>query len=169
MLVFTEQLYIPGHKDETPKLLYVFTHRKGKLMGQILLVWGSFATWQRRRSVGTRWWEWMAMKGVQQLVLTWISFLHPSLSPSALRPVALQVYFLLFTGGITLADDQRGDKGPVTATILCWQRTEAHQELQCLNVGRTNRWSSVRPTSPISCLGSGLLAVVLQAGQTRAA
>lgn len=38
MLVFTEQLYIPGHKDETPKLLYVFTHRKGKLMGQILLV-----------------------------------------------------------------------------------------------------------------------------------
>lgn len=107
--------------------------------------------------------------GVQWLVFPLIYFLPPFLSHSALRPVALQVYFLPFTGGITLAEDKRGDKGPVTGTLPCQQRTETHQELQHLNAGKTNRRSSARPTSPISCLGFGLWAVVLQAGQRQTA
>jgi len=54
----------------------------------------------------------MAMEWVQQLGLP-IHFPLPSLlSPSVLRPVALQALFLLSTGEITLDELQKGERGP---------------------------------------------------------
>lgn len=126
---------------------YRFSCRKGKVSYQPHRPCARGpAAWQRRCSMGSESWERMVMDnaGVNGYSL-----------PSPFQGLPLLSSFLFcfsLVGSPTAssAEDRRGDKGPKAATLLCWQRTETHQEMQRLSTGGARRRRSARPASPAS-------------------